>query len=95
MVVLRISGIRRRGWHRVHRSGDLWYDMLVTVWCAVPFQNLVVIPNVLQVCELWFQLVQRCLIVFFLLLQAVVFRRQLFQRRHLSIERRVNRLGIL
>ena len=34
-----------------------WYDMLVTVWCAVPFQNLVVIPNVLQVCELWFQLV--------------------------------------
>ena len=23
VVVLRISGIRRRGWHRVHRSGDL------------------------------------------------------------------------
>ena len=34
-----------------------WYDMLVTVWCAVPFQNFVVIPDVLQVCELWFQLV--------------------------------------
>ena len=26
-----------------------WYDMLVTVWCAVPFQNFVVIPNMLQV----------------------------------------------
>ena len=34
-----------------------WYDMLVTVWCTVPFQNFVVIPDMLQVCELWFQLV--------------------------------------
>lgn len=34
-----------------------WYDMLVTIWCAVPFQNFVVIPDMLQVCELWFQLV--------------------------------------
>ena len=23
-----------------------WYGMLVTIWCAVPFQNFVVIPNV-------------------------------------------------
>ena len=45
-----------------------WYDMLVTLWCAVPFQNFVVIPDMLQACELWLQLVQRCLIVFFLLL---------------------------
>ena len=29
----------------------LWYDMLVTVWCAVPFQNFVVIPDVLQVSQ--------------------------------------------
>ena len=64
-----------------------WYDILVTIWCAVPFQNFVVIPDVLQVCELWFQLVNRCLIVFFLLFQPVVFCRQLFQRRYLSIER--------
>ena len=34
-----------------------WYDMLVTIWCTVPFQNFVVIPDMLQVCELWFQLV--------------------------------------
>ena len=26
-----------------------WYDMLVTIWCAVSFQYIVVIPNVLQV----------------------------------------------
>ena len=34
-----------------------WYDMLVTIWCTVPFQNFVVIPDMLQVCELWFQIV--------------------------------------
>ena len=34
-----------------------WYDMLVTIWCTVPFQNFVVIPDMLQVCELWFRLV--------------------------------------
>ncbi|MBR3017844.1 MAG: hypothetical protein IKH57_12360, partial [Clostridia bacterium] len=22
-----------------------WYDMLVTLWCAVPFQNFVIIPD--------------------------------------------------
>ena len=27
----------------------LWYDMLVTIWRAVSFQYIVVIPNVLQV----------------------------------------------
>lgn len=27
----------------------LWYDMLVTIWCAVSFKYIVVIPNVLQV----------------------------------------------
>ena len=26
-----------------------WYDMLVTIWCAVSFKYIVVIPNVLQV----------------------------------------------
>ena len=31
-----------------------WYDMLVTIWCAVPFQNFVVIPDMLQVSELRF-----------------------------------------
>ena len=30
----------------------LWYDMLVTIWRAVSFQYIVVIPNVLQVREL-------------------------------------------
>ena len=35
----------------------VWYDMLVTIWCTVPFQNFVVIPDMLQVCKLWFQLV--------------------------------------
>ena len=30
-----------------------WYDMLVTIWCAVPFQNFVVIPDMFQVCELY------------------------------------------
>ena len=64
-----------------------WYDMLVTVWCAVPFQNFVVIPDVLQVSQFWFQLREYGLIIFFLLLQLIVFRRQLFQRRYLSIER--------
>ena len=34
-----------------------WYDMLVTIWCAVSFKYIVVIPDMLQVCELWFQLV--------------------------------------
>ena len=52
----------------------IWYDMLVTVWCAVPFQNFVVIPNVLEVCDLQLQLVERCLIVFFPLLQLIVYR---------------------
>ena len=27
----------------------VWYDMLVTIWCTVSFQYIVVIPNVLQV----------------------------------------------
>lgn len=27
----------------------VWYDMLVTIWCAVSFKYIVVIPNVLQV----------------------------------------------
>ena len=52
-----------------------WYDMLVTIWRAVSFQYIVVIPNVLQVRELWFQFVKHCLIAFFLFLQPVVFRR--------------------
>ena len=64
-----------------------WYDMLVTIWCTVPFQNFVVIPDMLQVCELRFQLVQCCLIVFFPFLQPVVLCCQFFQRRYLSIER--------
>lgn len=34
-----------------------WCGVLVTIWCTVPFQNFVVIPDMLQVCELWFQLV--------------------------------------
>ena len=42
-----------------------WYDMLVTIWCTVPFQNFVVIPDVLEVSQLWFQLVERCLLFFF------------------------------
>ena len=50
-----------------------WYDMLVTIWCGVTLQNFIVISDVLQVCELWFQLVQRCLIVFFSLLQPIIF----------------------
>ena len=36
-----------------------WYDMLATIWCTVPFQYFVVIPNVLQVCELRFQFIER------------------------------------
>ena len=36
-----------------------WYDMLVTIWCAVPFQNFVVIPNVLEFSQLWFQFIER------------------------------------
>ena len=63
-----------------------WYDMLVTVWCAVPFKNFVVISDVLQVRELRFQFIERCLIVFFLLFQPVVFRCQLFQRRQFSVK---------
>ena len=34
-----------------------WCGVLVTIWCTVPFQNFVVIPDMLQVCELWFQIV--------------------------------------
>lgn len=52
----------------------LWYDMLVTILCTIPFQNFVVIPDTLQVCELPF-------------LQPVVLCCQFFQRRYLSIER--------
>ena len=72
----------------------LWYDMLVTIWRAVSFQYIVVIPNVLQVRELWFQFVKHCLIVFFLLFQPVVFCRQLFQRRQLSAKKSVHGLRI-
>ena len=42
-----------------------WYDMLVTIWFAVSFQYIVVISNVLEVSQLWFQLVERCLLFFF------------------------------
>ena len=49
-----------------------WCGVLVTIWCTVSFQYIVVIPNVLQVRELWFQFVKHCLIVFFLLLQPIV-----------------------
>ena len=72
----------------------VWYDMLMTIWCTVPFQNFVVIPDVLQVSQFWFQLREYGLIIFFLLLQLIVFRRQLFQRRHISIMRGINRLGV-
>ena len=71
-----------------------WYDMLVTIWCAVSFQYIVVIPNVLEVSQLWFQFIERCLLVLFLLLQSVVFRRQFFQRRYLSVKRGINHLSI-
>ena len=42
-----------------------WYDMLVTIRCAVPFQNFVVIPDMLEISQLRFQFAERCLIVFF------------------------------
>ena len=64
-----------------------WCGVLVTIWCTVSFQYIVVVPDVLEVSQLRLQLVERCLIVFFPLLQLIVLRRQFFQRRYLSIER--------
>ena len=42
-----------------------WCGVLVTIWCTVSFQYIVVVPDVLEVSQLRLQLVERCLIVFF------------------------------
>ena len=49
-----------------------WCGVLVTIWCTVSFQYIVVVPDVLEVSQLRLQLVERCMIVFFPLLQLIV-----------------------
>ena len=66
---------------------------MVIDWCGVSFQNIVVIPDVLQVGKLRFQFRQLCLLIISLFFQCVIFCRKLFQCRQLSIVKGVERLG--
>ena len=59
-----------------------WCGVLVTIWCTVSFQYIVVVPDVLEVSQLRLQLVERCLIVFFPLLQRIVLLAKRSQRGH-------------
>lgn len=58
----------------------------------VPDKYFVVIPDVLQVCQLRFELCQVWLVCIKLLLQRNVFRCQLLQRRQLAVMERIDSL---
>ena len=75
----------------------LSFLMLVTAkillfWQVVAFQNIKIILDMIQGCELRFQFFQGGIIVFFFRLQGIIFSRKLLQRRHLSIYRGIDRL---
>lgn len=61
-------------------------------WQVVAFQNIEIILDMVQSCELRFQFFQGSIIAFFLRLQGIVFSRKLLQCRHLSINRGIESL---
>ena len=67
---------------------------VMIIWCSIPFQNIEVIADALQVGKLRFQLIERSLILCFLFFQPVLFSGKILQHRQLSAKRCVHCLRV-